>query len=311
MKTGKIRIVVNPTAGSGKAKTVARTLVQIISHISLYDFDITFTSGRNDAIDITRKAITDGATMIVAVGGDGTINEVVNGFFEDGNQLNPSCELGIINCGTGKGLSFKTKDNDKSSLDRQIGLIFEPGYIKMDLGRVTYRDNTDKTVSRLFINECQTGIGSKVVSIVGKYAKFFWGKYAFGFMATLQAFTLKSQLLEIGYDDDSFKPFTLLGLVVGNGPECGGGMRLTPDADLTDGLFDVLSIDDMNVAQRLLNLSKVYSGNHLLSPHFSVKRCRKLKIRSETKLSLEADGELLGFSPFDIEIIPAAIRIKA
>jgi diacylglycerol kinase family enzyme len=80
---------------------------------------------------------------------------------------------------------------------------------------------------------------------------------------------------------------------------------------LNDGLFDVLSIHEMTIVQRLLNLSKVYSGTHILSPHFSINRCKKLMIRSDQAVSLEADGEMLGNSPFDIEIIPAAIRVKA
>ena len=91
-----------------------------------------------------------------------------------------------------------------------------------------------------------------------------------------------------------FQEFKLIGLVIGNGTECAGGMKLTPDAKLNDGFFDVLSMNDMTVAQRMLNLSKVYSGKHILSPHFSVKRCKKLQIRSDTEVSLEGDGEMLG-----------------
>jgi len=75
--------------------------------------------------------------------------------------------------------------------------------------------------------------------------------------------------------------------------------------------FDVLSINDMNMGQRIMNLSKVYSGKHILSPHCTIKRCKKLKVRSTIDSASESDGEILGNSPFDIEILPLAIRVKA
>ena len=81
METDNIHIVVNPTAGSGKAKRVAHNLIRKIKSITDYDFNLTFTIDKNDALFITRKAISEGASMIIAVGGDGTVNEVVNGFF--------------------------------------------------------------------------------------------------------------------------------------------------------------------------------------------------------------------------------------
>jgi diacylglycerol kinase (ATP) len=309
MKTNNIHIVVNPTAGSGKAKRVAQTLLQKIRNISGSDINVSFTKEKNDATFLTRNAIFNGAKLIIAVGGDGTINEVVNGFYEDGIQLNPFCELGIINCGTGGG--YARALNSPESTEQQIELLFQPMSLVLDLGRITCQDQSGKTFSRLFVNECQTGIGSKFASIVGKNSKIFGGTIAFGFAAMVQAILMQALKLEIGYDDEAFQEFCLIGLIVGNGTECAGGMKLTPDAELNDGFFDVLSIHDMSVAQRLLNLSKVYSGTHILSPHFSIKRCKKLKIRSDTKVSLEADGEMLGNSPFDIEILPAAIRVKA
>ena len=160
-------------------------------------------------------------------------------------------------------------------------MLLHPGSAALDLGHITYRDYSGKTASRLFVNECQIGIGSEVASIVGKKSKIFGGTIAFGFAATLLAMFMKPLNVEIGFDNEAFQEFSLIGLVVGNGTECAGGMKLTPDAKLNDGFFDVLSIHDMSVVQRLLNLSKVYSGTHILSPHFSIKRCKKLKIRSD------------------------------
>jgi len=309
MITSNIQVVVNPVAGSGKAKRVAQTIMQKIRNNSGSDVNITFTKEKNDAIFITRKAIAEGATMIVAVGGDGTINEVVNGFYTDGNQINPACELGVLNCGTGGGFA-RTLFGSKPIM-QQIEILFQPTSLTLDLGCITYQDSSGRTVRRLFVNECQAGIGSKVASIVGKSSKIFGGKIAFGFTATFQAIFLNPQILKLGYDNEPIQEFELIGLVVGNGPECAGGMKLTPDAKLNDGLFDVLSIYEMSIYRRLLSFSKVYSGTHILEPYCSVKRCKKLMIQSDNQVTLEADGEMLGNSPFNIELLPAAISVKA
>lgn len=309
MEINSIQIVVNPTAGSGKAGKIASVIFKKIKSISHSSINMSFTEKKGDAEFITREAILKGAGMIIAVGGDGTINEVVNGFFKDNEPLNPSCELGIINCGTGGG--FAGTLGIPLSLDEQIELILRPGSTNLDLGCISYLDPAEKTLNRLFVNECQVGIGSKVALAVGKKYKVFGGKAAFGLVATVQAMLIKPLQLEIEYDNESARKINLIGLVIGNGNECAGGMKLTPDAKLNDGLFDVLSMHEMNRAERLRNLSKVYSGTHVLSKYFSVKKCKKIKIRSDRNVVLEADGEILGNSPFEINIMPSAIRIKA
>jgi len=309
MTSNPIHIVVNPTAGNGKAGKIASRILQKISSKTDFAVDLTFTKEKNDAVQITRKAILNGASTIIAVGGDGTINEVINGFFLDGHPLNPLCELGIINCGTGCGLA-KTL-NIPQSLDQQVNLILQPGSMTIDLGNVTYQNFFNKKEHRFFASECQIGIGSKVASIVGKRHKIFGGKIAFGYVSTLQAIRAMPIGLQIAFDNEHEQKTDLLGLVVGNGKVCGGGMKLTPGAELNDALFDVLSIHEMSIIQRLLNLSKVYSGNHLLSPHFSLKQCKKISVKSDIDITLEADGEMLGYSPFSVEIIPAAISVKA
>ena len=309
MEISIIQIVVNPTAGSGKAGEIGAIIFQKIKSISDSKINLALTEKKNDATDITREAILKGAGLIIAVGGDGTINEVVNGFFKDNEPLNPLCELGIINCGTGGGYA-RTLGIPKN-LEQQIELVLRPERMDLDIGRISYQDFSGNPSIRLFVNECQVGIGSKVASAVGKNYKIFGGTLAFGIMATVQAILIKPLSLNLGYDNEPVRNLSLIGLVVGNGIECAGGMKLTPDAKLNDGLFDVLSMHEMSTIQRLVNLSKVYSGAHIHSPCFSVKRCKTIYIGSDHKVTLEADGEVLGYSPFEISILPSAIRIKA
>lgn len=303
-----IQIIVNPSAGSGKAKKIAETLLLKAGEIICSEIRIKFTEERNHATFIAREALKNGAEKIVAVGGDGTINEVVNGFFENGRPVNPACELGIISCGTGKGFANSMKL--PVDINQQIKILWNPGFNAIDIGLIAYQDIHGERAERFFVNECQTGIGSKVASLVGSGHKIFGGKLAFGVTATIQAILLKPLELKIEFDDEPGQDYKVIGLVVGNGTECAGGMKLTPDARLDDGLFDILLIHDMNVIKRLINLTKVYSGTHILSQYFTVRRCKKIKITSFDSALLEADGEMLGTSPFEMEILPAAIRVK-
>jgi YegS/Rv2252/BmrU family lipid kinase len=308
LKTSGIQIIVNPTAGSGKAKQIADSLLPEIRSISDSNINLIFTKGKDDATFIARDAIINGASMIIAVGGDGTVNEIVNGFFIENKPINPLCDLGIISCGTGRGIGggFKLP----KSISQQVDLIVHCKSMPVDVGHISYFNTGGKHAERLFINECQTGIGSKVASAVGKKQKVWGGTVAFGLTSTLQVLMLKPQSLSIRFDDEPASKFNLIGVVAGNGTECAGGMKLTPDAKIDDGLFDVLLMHEMNVIKRLFNLTKVYSGSHILSPYFTIRRCKRLDITSDTKTTIEADGEVLGFSPFSIEIIPASIRIK-
>ncbi len=304
-----IQLIINPIAGSGGAKKVVPFVLKKFKELTNSEIRIAYTKGAEDAIFITRGAIVDGASMVVSVGGDGTINEVINGFFIDKAPINPLCELGVIDCGTGGG--FASTVNLPDSIDKQIELILQSTAVSIDLGCVDYIGLSNKPTSRFFVGECQTGIGSLVVSKIGSKLKSFAGKYAFFLVSTFAALTFKPSKLSIKYDDNQKEEHRLLGLVVGNGIVCGGGMKLTPNSKLNDGLFDILLIHNMGLVQRLMNLSKVYSGKHILSHHFSIKRCKKISIQSDLPVSLEADGELLGYSPFSVEIFPLIIKVKA
>lgn len=308
MKNNYVSIVINPVAGSGRANRAARNLLCRIKRSADFELNIDFTREKNEATSLTRKAITDGASMVIAVGGDGTVNEVVNGFFLNGKPLNPSCELGIINCGTGGGFA-KTLNNPYST-DKQIDLLLLSRSRDLDLGLISYYDYEGKPASRLFINECQAGIGSKVASAVGKRSKRYGGTIAFGFAAAALAMSIKPTTYSVAYEEEDFQELDLIGLVVGNGTQCAGGMKLTPNAKLNDGLFDVLLMKEMTLVKKMLNLSKVYSGRHILSQDFSIRKCKKLRIRTDVETPVESDGEMLGNSPFEMEIMPSAIKIR-
>ena len=307
MNINNIHIIVNPVAGSGKGRNIPSLLLDRMGPQTGSLIKLSYTTKKNEATGIARRAIRMGADLIIAVGGDGTINEVVNGFFVGKASINPCCRLGVINCGTGSGYA-KTLNLPHSPED-QIKLILSPDFKELDLGCISFRDNGNESC-RLFVNECQAGIGSKVAAKTGKTLKLLGGTLAFGMMAAIEAVLFRPVNLNIQYDHENASRFKLIGLVIGNGVECAGGMKLTPDAKLNDGFFDVLSIHAMNVFSQLLNFPKVYTGQHIQCVNFSIRKCKSLKIRSDEDITLEADGEILGSPPYNLEIMPSAIRVK-
>lgn len=309
MDTKKINVILNPTAGGGLAnKQRSKILAGITKRFgNNYTFSETHFAG--EAIMLSRDAIANGAELIIAVGGDGTIHEVVNGFFNNGVAVNPCCELGIIDCGTGSGLAQSL--DLPASIENQIDLIYQQQSCVIDVGRIVFRNNDNQSEQRLFMSECQIGIGSAVVEGVQSMHKRLGGTLAFGSVAIKKAIGFKAQRISLQFDDQEKVTEKLIGTVVGNGNYCGGGMKLTPTAQLDDGLLDVLTIHDMGVMTRLVNFPKIYWGKHVDSPYFNIRRCKKIVIDSEEPLPIAADGEMLGITPCEIEILPAAVKVKS
>ena len=180
----------------------------------------------------------------------------------------------------------------------------------MDIGSITYRDGCDESRTRLFLNECQAGIGGAVVKGVSMNHKLLGGTLAFGTVAARQAVCYKAKEFRVWIDDQEQLCSRLIGVVIGNGAHCAGGMQLTPGAKPNDGILEVLLIHDMNPLNRLWNFSRIYSGTHIRSPYFTCRSCRKIRVDAAEPVLVEADGELLGTVPFTIAVIPARIKIR-
>jgi diacylglycerol kinase family enzyme len=254
-------------------------------------------------------AAAAGTLLVVTVGGDGTVHEVVNGLFCATPDHRPRCELGIVNCGTGSGLADSL--GLPRTLEDQLDLLTLPHGVIIDVGRVAYRDATGRAAERWFASECQLGIGSAVNGALGFPAKRFGGRIAFGAAALQSALRHRASSLDVSYNGTGPVTLPLLGLAIGNGHICAGGMRLTPGARLDDGVFDVLAIHDMRLPTRLVNFPRIYGGSHVPSPHFSVHRTSRLRITAEPPVPVSADGECLGFTPCRISLMPAALRIRS
>jgi diacylglycerol kinase (ATP) len=307
MKTD-VYIIFNPVAGGGKAKKLKGQLVTELKRRFGKNFLLMETSKQGDALNFAHEVAENGAGIIIAVGGDGTINEVVNGLLINRKPVNDQCELGILNCGSGSGLAQTL--GLPGSISDQLELICNATAKPMDVGFITYHDKNNRPCERLFVSECQVGIGGSVVSRVGMKLKHFGGKIAFGSVALSHLIHYKASQMFTRYDQQSLESKRMIGITVGNGIYCAGGMRLTPNAHTDDGLLDVLQIHEMNLLKRFLNFGKVYSGSHIHSNYFSVCQAKEISIDSEHAVWIESDGELLGKTPCKIGILPGAIKVR-
>jgi len=301
-------IILNPVAGAGRGKKEMSLLIPALSNLGHTDCVLLETAGKGDAIRLSRDVVKKGGKLIIAVGGDGTINEVINGLLSAEASPVTRCELGIINCGSGGGVAQTL--GIPAGIKDQLYLIFNKPAKPLDAGLVTCTSQNGTSVERYFLNECQAGFSGAVVEEVAMTHKHFGGKLAFGMVSVFQLFRYKATEMHTRLDMCPAASQKMLGVVVGNGNYCAGGMQLTPGACPDDGYLDVLFIGEMNLVDRLINFSKVYSGNHVHSGFFSLQKARAIDIDSEWPVWVETDGELIGKTPCSINIIPGAIWMR-
>ena len=296
------KLIVNPVAGAGRTFKKWPHISDLLKSIGLrFEHDI--TEAPKHAIELARAAVRKGYELVVCVGGDGTINEVVNGLYDSGAIKDVT--LGIISTGTG------------SDYVRTIGIppyyvdacqrLLNPTKLQVDIGVVEYANNGDQ-VKRLFVNFAGLGFDAEVVRATTQKYKAFGGlpAYLLGLLTTLLCYRNRDITLKL---DDQVQEKRVCSVVASNGKYGGGSMLVAPDADPTDGLLDVLTIDDLSKPDLLWSLPRIYKGTHLTHPKVTMTRARKVEVESRQRIFLQADGELLGEAPARFSLLPSALNI--
>jgi YegS/Rv2252/BmrU family lipid kinase len=254
-------------------------------------------------MELARQAGRDGYEMVVAVGGDGTIHEVVNGL-ADGQALGRMA-LGIVHTGAG------------GDYVRTIGLALAPDEScrrlgqcrrrKLDLGLVEYY-SAGKPARRIFVNFAGHGIDAAIVrATTGTYKKL--GAKAAYYLGMLTSFIGYRNAQAVIKLDGNEKKGRYCTVILSIGKYGGGSMKVAPNADPADGLFDVVQIGDLSKLDLLKSFPRIYKGTHLTHPNVRVDRAREVAIETALDWPLQADGELLGFSPARFFILPGALTV--
>lgn len=303
----KTFFVVNPKSANGNTGRRWGELAATIGR-TLSDFGVEFTRGEMDAMHITRRAIKNGYECIVAVGGDGTINEVTNGFFEDGKVLNPQAALGVLPRGTG-GDFRKTFDWDLDS-DAAIARLKTPDTRPFDVGLLEYLAHDNTTRQRYFANICSFGVSGLVDEEVNRTSKVFGGTVSF-MLGSLKALTkYQDARVRVSFDGGPEEALTVTTLSVCNGRYFGGGMKVSPEADVSDGLFDVTVWTGYTLSDFVIRSKGVYSGAHVNWKGTRTLRAKTVYATSDEKVLIDCDGEQPGRLPARFTMLPGAIRLK-
>jgi YegS/Rv2252/BmrU family lipid kinase len=303
----KTFVVINPqSANRQTGRRWAQTRAEL--RRTLGNFGEEFTTEPMHATEIAAHAIKEGYDRIVAAGGDGTLNEVVNGFFEGGKPINPGAVLGVIPLGTGGDFrrTFGWGLDLKSSLARLEG----SGTVPMDLGLLEYTAHSGEQASRLFANVCSFGVSGLVDREVNQTSKMFGGRLCFLLGTAKALLKYKDQSVELAIDDQPAQEIRITTVAVANGRYFGGGMCVAPQAVPSDGFFDVTLWSGYAFADFILKAKALYDGSHVKLSGTRCLKCRRLTAASKQEVLLDVDGEQPGRLPCRLSILPGAIRLQ-
>lgn len=296
------RLIVNPVAGAGRTAKKWPQVMSLLQSAGLrFEHDLTEAPGH--ARELAKSAAKKGYELVVSVGGAGTINEVVNGLYDAGNIADVM--LGII--GTGTGSDYIRTIGIPRTYQEACLCFKSPRKIAVDVGVVEYF-SVNQMVKRLFVNFAGLGFDAEIVKATTQKYKTLnsTASYLTGLFTALLFYRNKQVTITL---DGGLAEKKVCAVLVNNGKYGGGGMFAAPDADLTDGLLDVLIIGDLSKPDLLWSLPRVYRGTHLTHPKVTMKRAREIEIQSAEVMFLQADGELLGGLPARFYILPAALNI--
>jgi len=297
---GQTVFLVNPASANGATAKRWPALERQARDFGL-EPEVAHSTGPGGLAELARQAADDGAALAVAVGGDGTVHEVVNGMVKDGGPVAADAVLGVVAAGSGSDFvrSFGPPDDAAQAAARLAGDKVRT----IDVGTVTCADGE----TRCFVNIAEVGLGAAVVAKAANLGRFLGGaRYAAGFWLTLPRFRPATVRLDASGQYHAWRAFNV---VVANCRFYGGGMQISPNSDPGDCLLDILVMTGPK-SDSFTTLPKVYKGAHLPHRNIAELRAAQLSIEAEPDLPVEADGEVLGVTPASFGIIPGAIRLK-
>ena len=297
--------VVNPHSASGRTVRLWGELQGLLRE-RFGELHFELTRGPMHAADLAASAIEQGSDLVVAVGGDGTLNEVLNGCFRAARQPPAGAALGYIPSGTGSDFA-RTLGLYGLPVGEQVRRLADGTVRLLDCGQVHFTGSSPEgqplETSRLFLNESSLGFSAETVNNVNRASKRFGGKMSFllGVLRTLAR--LRNPLLQVSVDGQQVYEGPTLLVAVANGKYFGGSMMIAPMAELQDGEFDVVVVSAMSRLTVLRKIGKIYRGEHLGEPEVSVHRGGEVRINTVgEEVLLEMDGEQPGRLAADFRI---------
>ena len=287
----KTVVILNPAAGSVEDLDA---LVKRIRDLPATEVRITKKPGA--ATQLAKKAVREGYKTVVAAGGDGTLNEVINGIGQDASTVS----LGLIPLGTGN--DFARTLALPTAVDDALALLRAGHTRVIDLVRV----KSDEV--RYFVNVSAGGFSGLVDERLTPEMKKTWGPLAYLRSAAAALADMRVYQTTVSIDDSESRTLGLFDVVVANGKYVAGGTQIAPEASIDDGLLDIILIPKQSPADLALLAARLALGNHLSSTAVVFRRATKINVNSEPKMPFNVDGELVGNEPAEFEILPRALQ---
>lgn len=313
-------IIVNNAAAQAKR---AWPIVEAALKRAEIKYDVYLTTAPGDATTRTRDAVRRGTTTVAVVGGDGTLSEAAEGFFElhDDVQLlpsaiNPDASLAILPAGTGddfaRGLTGR-----RTPLEHWIDTLIQhcqrdvPGNNLVD---VLYGicDNYEKPF--ICINASTMGIGGQTARLVaaqGQFVRRFPGEIRFSFAALQALAAWRERRVQVSVDGQIVRDGPMNLAAVANALYAGGGMMLSPEASIDDGQLDVVTASGLTRSAVVRELSRIHTGGHIKNPSVQIFRGEIVRIQTfmiQDAMPIEADGNVRGVTPVEFRVMPGALR---
>jgi diacylglycerol kinase (ATP) len=301
-------VVLNPASAGGRTHRHWPAIKAALNAAGVA-FDLHRTTGQGDATDAVRTALGRGYRTIVVVGGDGTLNEAVNGFFgPSGYPIGGDACIGLLPSGTGG--DFRRAAGIPSRLDAAARLIASGSSQQIDVGRVDFADGE----RRFFINIADCGMGGEVVARINRSTHKRGGIRGSAIFLGVSLTTLwgySSRVARIEVDGVTIER-DVRSVVVANGRYFGGGMRVAPDAALDDGHFDVVIIGETGRTRALSGIASLYRGRHVTRREVEVHRAREVRVSCvDPPMLFDVEGEQVGTTPATLTCLPNALRLCA
>jgi diacylglycerol kinase (ATP) len=294
-------VVVNPASGGGRAARQWPRLADALARAGV-SFEPVVTRKAGDAAGLVADAVRAGFRHVLAVGGDGVLHEALNGLMSQRDV--PPVEVCLGAAPLGSGNDWARARGIPSEPGRAAAIVAACRTTRQDAGRIDFPDTGSACY---FINVAGAGLDAYVLERLPRGVPRRLA-YVLGLLRSLASYTPPRFRLEA---DGMASEATLLVALVGLGPYCGGGMRLTPQASLDDGRLDLLTVEPLRLPAELLRLRRLFDGRlaeERFAHHASISR---LQVDALPAVAVQADGQLVGRTPCRVSLLPGALRVLA
>jgi YegS/Rv2252/BmrU family lipid kinase len=299
----KFFVSVNPNSGAGKSGKDWPIIQEKLTKAG-FDFDFAISTKHRENIDQVSQAVKDGYRKIIGIGGDGTLHHITNAIMQQSLVPSREIEVGLISIGTGN--DWVRHHNIPTNYDKAIAVLKQGKTDLQDVGELNYEDGQAK---EYFMNFAGIGYDAYVVEHTVELKKFGQSAYLYGLVQCL--FKYEAEELRIEVDGKEILTGDIYMMIAGLGKYAGGGMKLSKDAIINDGYFDLTIGKDLAKTEIIMMIHKLFNGNYVYHEKVDTMRCKHIKVWATKKdfVKAEADGELIGTGSFEISLHEKALKI--